>query len=125
MDHGKIQNALSRFGEIVSNEWEVDFVLLFGSQARGDAMPESDIDVAVVFSGNSLDFDYWTVRTKLSDIAYDILLEIGEIISPLPLWRNQWDDPSLHTNPALVANIHRDGIFLSIAPKQINGAENV
>lgn len=112
MDDGKIQIALSRFAEIVSDEWQIDSVWLFGSRARGDARPDSDIDVAVVLSGNSAEFDYWAVNTKLSDIAYDVLVETGELVSALPLWRNQWDDPSIHSNPSLVENIRREGVVV-------------
>ncbi|WP_315923269.1 nucleotidyltransferase domain-containing protein [Mesorhizobium sp. SP-1A] len=109
-----MQSALSRFAEAVSGEWQIDSIWLFGSRARGDAGPDSDIDVAVVLSGTSAEFDYWAVNNKLSGIAYDVMVETGELVSPLPLWRNQWDDPSIHSNPSLVNNIRREGVVLTI-----------
>lgn len=83
---------------------------LFGSRARGSASRDSDADIAVVIDGPEGEF----VPTKLAldDVAYDVLLETGVHIQPLPLWVSQWDDPSRFTNPGLVRAVKRDGILL-------------
>ena len=49
-------------------------------------------------------------KLKLSDAAYDVLLETGINISPLPVWMDEWEQPATYINPALLANIARDGI---------------
>lgn len=40
--------ALKRFLEAVQSELKVDAAYLFGSAARGEDTPESDIDVAII-----------------------------------------------------------------------------
>lgn len=75
--------------------------ILFGSHARGDADPNSDVDVAVVLDdrpGDTLD-----AVMVLSEIAYDVLLETGVLIQPVPVCSEEWEHPERHTNPRLLA----------------------
>jgi hypothetical protein len=76
----------------------------------GDFSPESDADVAVLLHGKPGRL----VPTKLdmSDIAYDILLDTGINVSPLPVWLDEWEHPETYSNPHLLANISREGIRL-------------
>jgi hypothetical protein len=46
----------------------------------------------------------------MADIAFDVLLETGVLISPLPIWSDEWEHPENYSNPALLHNIERDGI---------------
>ena len=48
----------------------------------------------------------------MADVAYDLLLEIGINISPLPVWLDQWEHPESFSNPALLHNIAREGVRL-------------
>ena len=84
--------------------------LLFGSQARGSAHAGSDTDVAVMLGGEPGDF----VATKLAldDVAYDVLLDSGIRIQPLPIWEREWAHPDQSSNPRLLANIAREGMAL-------------
>lgn len=59
----------------------VNKIILYGSYARGDYKKNSDIDVMIL---TDLDFqEIEEYRDKISDIAYDIELEKGIIISPI------------------------------------------
>ena len=42
----------------------VVFILLFGSQARGDARPDSDIDLAVYYDGNKKERFQFRIRAS-------------------------------------------------------------
>ncbi len=103
-------HAARDFASRVAARWPVRSALLFGSQARRTARPGSDADVAVLLVGASGDF----VSTKLAmaDIAYDVLLESGIRIQPLPIWEQEWAHPEQYPNPRLLQNIAREGVPL-------------
>ena len=83
---------------------------MFGSRARGDHRPDSDADVAVLLDGPRQPFV--ATKLKMSDAAYDVLLDTGINISPLPVWLDEWEHPDAYLNPALLANIAREGVRL-------------
>jgi antitoxin ChpS len=49
---------------------------------------------------------------EMADAAYDILLETGINISPIPVWLNEWEFPETHSNPTLLKNIAKEGVRL-------------
>lgn len=102
--------AAELFVRRASEIYPVSQAILFGSRARRSHRPESDADVAIVLHGQQNDF----VATKLAmaDIAYDVLLETGILVQPLPIWETHWLHPELHANPRLLENIAREGILL-------------
>jgi uncharacterized protein len=94
----------------VAAQYPVSSAILFGSRARGSHRPDSDADIAVLLRGRRGKF----VDTKLAmaDIAYDVLLETGVHIQPLPIWEDEWEHPESYSNPRLLQNINREGIRL-------------
>jgi uncharacterized protein len=56
----------------------LEAVYLYGSQARGDAGPDSDIDVLVVIRG---EFDYFQTLDQISDLAWKLSLENDVVIA--------------------------------------------
>jgi predicted nucleotidyltransferase len=105
-----VSRAVREFARRVAGRYPVQQVILFGSRARGTQRTDSDADVAVLLRGIRGHF----VDTKLEmvDIAYDVLLDTGLHIQPLPIWENEWNHPETHSNPRLLQNIEREGIFL-------------
>jgi predicted nucleotidyltransferase len=103
--------ATRAFAARIASAYPTQSIMLFGSRARGTAHAESDADVAVVLKGAPGHF----VHTKMAmnDIAYDILLDTGIRIQPLPVWESEWAHPERYSNPHLLHNIARDGIALS------------
>lgn len=103
-------NATRAFIKQVANQYDLAGSLLFGSRARNTHRPDSDADVAVLLRGRPGKF----VSTKLAldDLAYDVLLEMGIRIQPLPIWEEEWNHPETYSNPSLLYNIEREGIWL-------------
>lgn len=57
---------------------QVHSILLYGSRARGDERPDSDIDILVVLKG---DFNYSKMLRLSSDLAASLSLENDVVIS--------------------------------------------
>ncbi len=89
-----------------------DFVglILFGSRARNTHRADSDADVVVMLRGSPEKF----IATKLAmdDLAYDVLLDTGIRIQPLPVWESEWNQPENYSNPWLLKTIANEGICL-------------
>ena len=79
-------------------------VRLFGSKARGDDGPYSDLDVLVIVSGGD-----WRLRDKVSALAMDSLLESGVLISPKTLTRRQIRQLK-HDGSPFIRNAEQDWI---------------
>lgn len=105
-----VLHAARDFAKRVSLGWPLRGALLFGSQARGSAHAGSDTDVAVLLGGEPGDFV--TTKLALDDVAYDVLLESGIRIQPLPIWEREWAHPEEYSNPRLLHNIAREGLPL-------------
>jgi antitoxin ChpS len=91
-------------------KWPLQSALLFGSQARGNAHLGSDTDVAVLLHRSPGDL----VATKLAldDVAYDLMLDSGIRIQPLPKWEGEWAHPERYSYPRLLENIAREVLTL-------------
>ena len=59
-------------------------VIMYGSQARGDATKESDIDLLVVLP--AINSNTWKM---ISDIAWEVGFEAGKVISTIPTTRER------------------------------------
>ncbi len=106
----EVVRAIALFLDALRKNYAVDEVRLYGSRARGDFGPDSDVDLAVVLHGER--GDIWKTAVSMSDITFDVLVETGIAVSALPLWGDDLDHPERATNPALIHNIQREGIRL-------------
>lgn len=96
---GRLRQALS--GNILD-------VRLFGSEARGEATPESDIDVLVVVQPDAARVD---LEDRVIDIAFDVNLIFGVYISPRVVTAGILNDPVWRETP-FIKNVARESIPL-------------
>lgn len=102
--------AIRAFTMAIAARYDLAGTILFGSRARRSHRADSDADVAILLHGQPGQF----VATKLdmSDLAYDVLLDTGIRIQPLPIWESEWERPEAYSNPRLLNNIKREGIYV-------------
>lgn len=106
----EVERAIAMFLNAIRKDYAVDEVRLYGSRARGDFRPDSDVDLAVVLRGKH--GNIWDAAVAMSDITFDVLIETGVAVSALPLWRDDLEHPERAKNPSLIRNIQREGIRL-------------
>jgi len=56
--------------------------------------------------------DFVAIKLALDDVAYDVLLDCGIRIQPLPIWETEWAHPESYSNPRLLENIAHEGLAL-------------
>ena len=69
-----IQHFTTKAKQLLGNN--LTDILIYGSVARNETHPDSDIDVIVIVKRNA-----FKNQMKLAQLAFDILLETGEYIS--------------------------------------------
>jgi predicted nucleotidyltransferase len=81
--------ALASFVERVVNELGPDItdMRIFGSKARGDAGPESDLDVLVLVRDSA-----YALKRRILWIAADISLEYSVLLSPRIIPPDAWNE---------------------------------
>lgn len=90
IDH-KTEQAVWRFLALIARWYNMAGAVLYGSRARGTHHQSSDADVPILLKGEHQ--RVLTMTLSMADVAYDVLLETGINIAPLPVWLDEWEHP--------------------------------
>jgi len=104
------ERAARAFLMAIKRRYPVIGAVVFGSRARGDHRQDSDADLAVLLPG--VHGSMVNTMLDMIDDAYDVELASGVVVSPLPVWQDQWEHPERFSNPDLLRNIQKDGVPL-------------
>ena len=104
------QRAIRLFTHCIASQYDMAGVILFGSRARQTHRPDSDADVVILLRGEHRRF--LPTKLAMADVAFDVLLETGVNISPLPVWVDEWEHPETFSNPRLLKTIAQEGVWL-------------
>lgn len=105
--HQRLEEILTRVKQKFQEVYQDNLMslVLFGSQARGDAKPDSDIDVLVVLKEKNTQDDR---HKKMIDFISDLCIEYGVLVSCVYVSESQFKQEK----SPLLLNIHQEGILL-------------
>ncbi|MBW1991033.1 MAG: nucleotidyltransferase domain-containing protein [Deltaproteobacteria bacterium] len=81
------KQVLDKFKALLQQRLPRHQIILFGSRARGDAEPYSDLDVLVLIDGVVDE----AIREWVSDCAWEAGYAQGLVIVPVVFSRTQWE----------------------------------
>ena len=84
---------------------DLEKIILFGSQARGEARADSDIDILVILKNQ---FDSYQENKKNSYFVSELCLQYDAVISCFLINSTKWHSG----NNAFIRNVKREGISL-------------
>ena len=97
--------AVARLKQVLTRDFGLVKLVLYGSKARGDSHRESDIDVLLVLRD---EFD-WRTKHAVYDVCFDINLEYDVLIQPIIYSQARYDDPLIRATP-LYQNVLEEGV---------------
>lgn len=98
------KQALSDFRRALETQFGALDVRLFGSRARAEGDPESDLDVFVVLPEVN-----WEVEKKVYGLSFEISLKYGLLLSPILYSQEDIANPAIQASP-LYKTVQREGI---------------
>lgn len=103
----KDREILHRLKSLLQAKVKLHQVILFGSRARGDADPDSDMDVLVVLDEPRTR----EVRDAVSDCAWEAGFDAGVVVASVVFTREEWEDGPEYYSP-LAEAVRSEGIPL-------------
>lgn len=101
----EIKSVLLQCRNVIKSDYPNAQIILYGSQARGQAQPESDVDLLVL-----LDEEIPAVTKRhIHDLLYDIALAEDVVISSIIKSSRKWNLP-INQATSLYEIIQKEGI---------------
>jgi predicted nucleotidyltransferase len=100
------RNVIEAFRRLLSRKLQVDRLVLFGSRARGDAAPDSDMDILVIIDTPAEDIEEY-----ISSCAWEAGFEYGMVIVAVVYSKQEWES-GIHRVSLLARAIEMEGIPL-------------
>ena len=99
------KTVLDRFKLLVAARARLHQMFLFGSRARGDADPDSDLDIVVILEDSASQEG----RNLVSECAWEAGFDHGIVIVPVVFSRNEWENGPERSS-LLAQAIEQEGI---------------
>lgn len=101
--------AVRAFLSRLPDDVRLERAILYGSRARGEHRPDSDADLALILHERGNDGQ---IMWMLGGLAYDVFIDTGIMIQPVPIDIEDWLHPERVLRPSFLRNIAREGIVL-------------
>jgi len=96
--------VIEKFKSLVSQKVKVLEIRVFGSRAREDASPESDLDVLVV-----VDYLDHSIESYISDYAWEAGFPEDVIVMPIVISMDTLKNSPIRES-VFIKNVYREGI---------------
>jgi len=96
---------VSQLREIIRREAPNAKVILYGSEARGNARPDSDIDLLILVDKEKVTLED---EQKITYPIYLLELNTGVLISPMVIAKDMWENRPFKT--PFYLNIINEGV---------------
>lgn len=105
MDKKAVRSLVQKCKETLAQHYgsRLKGVILYGSIARGEARPDSDIDLLILLSPP---LDYFMELRQIVDLLYPIQLESEQLISAKPALASDYEVGRI----SLYRNVRREGV---------------
>ena len=88
------KEIVSQISDAIKGVAPTATAILYGSEARGEARPDSDIDVLILLDGDHIDLKR---EMAVTDPLWQIEWKTGIPISPTVMLRSQWEQMPFKT----------------------------
>ena len=96
--------ALRKLKDALARDFQLVELRLFGSKARGDSDPESDIDVLIILKDINRE-----IRKRVSVLCCDLSIDHHVVITPILYSLSEFNSGRTRVTP-FYRNVEREGV---------------